>query len=117
MGEDRMDFRKLKNFKTDNHSYPKCSVLTCKSNGSIVKNVMVGIWLQEKLISLGGCLELLQQSIGEPGTQLTMSNLTGGIFTSELLKQITAPFQENNCSKIFKTISYRTNHGTVVLKL
>jgi DNA-directed RNA polymerase subunit beta' len=33
------------------------------------------------------------QSIGEPGTQLTMRTFhTGGIFTSETVKQIISPF-------------------------
>ena len=43
---------------------------------------------------------------------------TGGIFTSEMLKQIVAPFSGKLIiPKSLKTISYRTNHGAVVLKL
>jgi DNA-directed RNA polymerase beta' subunit len=49
---------------------------------------------QEKLISLGEVVGIIAaQSIGEPGTQLTMRTFhTGGIFTSETVKQIISPF-------------------------
>jgi DNA-directed RNA polymerase subunit beta' len=48
---------------------------------------------QEKLISLGEVVGIAAQSIGEPGTQLTMRTFhTGGIFTSETVKQIISPF-------------------------
>jgi DNA-directed RNA polymerase subunit beta' len=81
-----------------------------------VKNVMD--LAQEKLISLGEVVGIMLP-IGEPGTQLTMRTFhTGGIFTSETVKQIISPFS----GKIIipaslKTISYRTSHGTMVLKL
>jgi DNA-directed RNA polymerase subunit beta' len=57
-----------------------------------VKNVMD--LAQEKLISLGEVVGIIAaQSIGEPGTQLTMRTFhTGGIFTSETVKQIISPF-------------------------
>jgi hypothetical protein len=96
------------------------SSLTCKSNGSICQKCYGWDLAQEKLISLGEAVgTIAAQSIGEPGTQLTMRTFhTGGIFTSELLKQITAPFSGKIViPKSLKTISYRTNHGTVVLKL
>ena len=96
------------------------SALTCKSNGSICQKCYGWDLAQEKLISLGEAVGIIAaQSIGEPGTQLTMRTFhTGGIFTSEMLKQITAPFSGKIIiPKSLKTISYRTNHGTVVLKL
>jgi hypothetical protein len=96
------------------------SSLTCKSNGSICQMCYGWDLAQEKLISLGEAVGIIAaQSIGEPGTQLTMRTFhTGGIFTSENVKQIEAPFS----GKILlppsmKTISYRTSHGTMVLKL
>jgi DNA-directed RNA polymerase subunit beta' len=50
---------------------------------------------QEKLISLGEVVGIAAQSIGEPGTQLTMRTFhTGGIFTSETVKQIFLHFLE-----------------------
>jgi hypothetical protein len=96
------------------------SSLTCKSNGSICQRCYGWDLAQEKLISLGEAVGIIAaQSIGEPGTQLTMRTFhTGGIFTSEMLKQIIAPFSGKLIvPKSLKTISYRTNHGAVVLKL
>ena len=96
------------------------SSLTCKSIGSICQKCYGWDLAQEKLISLGEAVGIIAaQSIGEPGTQLTMRTFhTGGIFTSEMLKQIVAPFSGKIIlPKSLKTISYRTNHGTVVLKL
>jgi hypothetical protein len=96
------------------------SSLTCRSNGSICQKCYGWDLAQEKLISLGEAVGIIAaQSIGEPGTQLTMRTFhTGGIFTSEMLKQIVAPFSGKLIiPKSLKTISYRTNHGTVVLKL
>ena len=96
------------------------SSLTCKSNGSICQKCYGWDLAQEKLISLGEAVGIIAaQSIGEPGTQLTMRTFhTGGIFTSEMLKQIVAPFSGKIIvPKSLKTISYRTNHGAVVLKL
>jgi hypothetical protein len=96
------------------------SPLTCNSNGSICQQCYGWDLAQNKLISLGEAVGIIAaQSIGEPGTQLTMRTFhTGGIFTSESLKQTLSPFS----GKIFippslKTISYRTNHGIMVSKL
>jgi hypothetical protein len=96
------------------------SSLTCNSNGSICQKCYGWDLAQRRIISLGEAVGIIAaQSIGEPGTQLTMRTFhTGGIFTGENLKQILSPFSgkiiiPNN----LKTISYRTNHGIVVLKL
>ena len=114
----------LENLKVLKQSAPLIlnvrSSLTCKSNGSICQKCYGWDLAQEKLISLGEAVGIIAaQSIGEPGTQLTMRTFhTGGIFTSEMLKQIVAPFSGKIIiPKSLKTISYRTNHGTVVLKL
>ena len=96
------------------------SSLTCDSHGSICQKCYGWDLAQEKLISLGEAVGIIAaQSIGEPGTQLTMRTFhTGGIFTSETLKQIVAPFSGKLLfPKSLKTVSYRTNHGTTVLKL
>ncbi len=96
------------------------SSLTCKANGSICQKCYGWDLAQEKLISLGEVVGIIAaQSIGEPGTQLTMRTFhTGGIFTSETLKQIVAPFSGKILIPFsLKTISYRTSHGTMVLKL
>lgn len=96
------------------------SSLTCKSNGSICQKCYGWDLAHQKLIGLGETVGIIAaQSIGEPGTQLTMRTFhTGGIFTGETLKQIVAPFSGKIIlPETLKTFSYRTNHGVNVLKL
>jgi len=96
------------------------SSLTCESKGSICQKCYGWDLAHQKAIGLGETVGIIAaQSIGEPGTQLTMRTFhTGGIFTGETLKQLVAPFS----GKIIippslKTLFYRTNHGIEVLKL
>lgn len=60
---------------------------------------------------------LAGQSIGEPGTQLTMRTFhTGGIFTSEARQQIISPLNGIiQFYKDLKTVVLRTNRGEDVL--
>ena len=72
----------------------------------------------ENLVDIGEAIGILAgQSIGEPGTQLTMRTFhTGGIFTSEARQQIISPF--NGIIKFYKTlktVTLRTNRGEDVL--
>ena len=88
--------------------------------GSICQKCYGWDLAQNKPISLGEAVGIIAaQSIGEPGTQLTMRTFhTGGIFTSEMLKQTKAPFSGKiEIPKSLKTTIYRTNHGITVLKL
>ena len=96
------------------------SPLTCNSSGSICQKCYGWDLAQKKMISLGEAVGIIAaQSIGEPGTQLTMRTFhTGGIFTSELVKQTLSPFSGKiNIPNSLKTIIYRTTHGLPVLKL
>lgn len=96
------------------------SSLTCKSLNSICQKCYGWDLAQNNLISLGEAVGIIAgQSIGEPGTQLTMRTFhTGGIFTGETSKQILAPFSGKLIiPDSLKTISYRTNRGRMVLKL
>ena len=96
------------------------SALTCQSHGSICQKCYGWDLAHKKSISLGEAVGIIAaQSIGEPGTQLTMRTFhTGGIFTGETLKQVVAPFSGKLIlPKVLKTVLYRTNHGTTVLKL
>ena len=96
------------------------SSLTCESKGSICQKCYGWDLAQQKKIGLGETVGIIAaQSIGEPGTQLTMRTFhTGGIFTGETLKQLTAPFSGKVIIPAsLKTLLYRTNHGTQVLKL
>jgi DNA-directed RNA polymerase subunit beta' len=72
----------------------------------------------ENLVDIGEAIGILAgQSIGEPGTQLTMRTFhTGGIFTSEARQQIISP--TNGIIKFAKglrTIMLRTNRGEEVV--
>lgn len=96
------------------------SSLTCKSLGSICQYCYGWDLAREKLISLGEAVGIIAaQSIGEPGTQLTMRTFhTGGIFTGETTKQVVAPFSGKIIiPSSLKKVNYRTNHGVIVLKL
>jgi hypothetical protein len=96
------------------------SPLTCQSLGSICQRCYGWDLAQKKPIRLGEAVGIIAaQSIGEPGTQLTMRTFhTGGIFTGETLKQITAPFSGRILfPPFFKRILFRTNHGILVSKL
>ena len=101
----------------------KCirSALKNKSHGSICQKCYGWDLAQKNLITLGETVGIIAaQSIGEPGTQLTMRTFhTGGIFTGETLKQINSSifWKIDFNSRFLKTIVYRTNHGTTVLKL
>ena len=96
------------------------SPLVCQSHGSVCQSCYGWDLAQKKLISLGDAVGIIAaQSIGEPGTQLTMRTFhTGGIFTSEMLKQTFSPFSGKIAiPDSLKTILYRTNHGVMVSKL
>ncbi len=70
------------------------SVLTCK-NQKLVCQLCYGWSLaQGNLVSIGEAVGIIAaQSIGEPGTQLTMRTFhTGGVFSGGVTDQIKAPF-------------------------
>ena len=72
----------------------------------------------QNLVDLGEAIGILAgQSIGEPGTQLTMRTFhTGGTFTSKARQQIITPITGViKFSKVLKTITLRTNRGDDVL--
>ena len=94
------------------------SSLTCNLYHSICQMCYGWDLSNQNLVDLGEAIGILAgQSIGEPGTQLTMRTFhTGGIFTSETRQQIISP--ENGIikfSKILKTNILRTNRGEDVL--
>jgi hypothetical protein len=96
------------------------SSLTCLLPNSICQKCYGWDLAHHKEISLGEAVGIIAaQSIGEPGTQLTMRTFhTGGIFTGELLGQIKTNFSGKLIiPKNLKTLSYRTNHGLTVSKI
>ena len=94
------------------------SPLTCNLYRAICQKCYGWDLANENLVDIGEAIGILAgQSIGEPGTQLTMRTFhTGGIFTSEARQQIISPINGIvRFSKILKTIILRTNRGEDVL--
>ncbi len=96
------------------------SVLTCISYNSICQKCYGLSEATGKKISIGETIGIVAaQSIGEPGTQLTMRTFhTGGVFTGETLRQIHASFSgQIIIPQNLKALLCRTNNGNSVLKL
>jgi DNA-directed RNA polymerase subunit beta' len=94
------------------------SPLTCNLYRAICQKCYGWDLANENLVDIGEAVGILAgQSIGEPGTQLTMRTFhTGGIFTSEARQQIISPLNGIvQFYKILKTVILRTNRGEDVL--
>jgi len=94
------------------------SPLTCNLYRAICQKCYGWDLANENLVDIGEAIGILAgQSIGEPGTQLTMRTFhTGGIFTSEARQQIISPL--NGIIRFYKTLKttiLRTNRGEDVL--
>nr|BDA98707.1 RNA polymerase beta'' subunit [Rhodomonas sp. NIES-1730] len=90
------------------------SPLTCESSRSVCQFCYGWNLAHGSLVDLGEAVGIIAaQSIGEPGTQLTMRTFhTGGVFTGELAEQVRAPF--NGVLRIpnsFRRRLIRTRHG------
>ena len=94
------------------------SPLTCELYRAICQKCYGWDLANENLVDIGEAVGILAgQSIGEPGTQLTMRTFhTGGIFTSEARQQIISPINGViQFYKRLKTVVLRTNRGEDVL--
>nr|ARO91262.1 plastid-encoded DNA-directed RNA polymerase [Rhodochaete parvula]ASK39658.1 RNA polymerase beta'' subunit [Rhodochaete parvula] len=96
------------------------SPLTCESRTSICQLCYGWNLAHGELVDLGEAVGIIAaQSIGEPGTQLTMRTFhTGGVFTGELSNQITV--SENGViyySSNGKLEPTRTKHGEKAMKV
>lgn len=92
------------------------SPLTCSSSRSICQQCYGWNLAYGNIINLGEAVGIIAaQSIGEPGTQLTMRTFhTGGVFTTEQSRQIRAQFSGKFIfSKILKTQKTRTQYGQI----
>ena len=90
------------------------SPLTCNAVRSVCRKCYGWHLSYSKLVDLGEAVGILAaQSIGEPGTQLTMRTFhTGGVFSGDLTKQIRAPFSGTVTFNLnFSTSLVRTIHG------
>jgi DNA-directed RNA polymerase subunit beta' len=90
------------------------SPLTCSSSRSICQQCYGWNLAYKRLIDLGEAVGIIAaQSIGEPGTQLTMRTFhTGGVFTTEPSRQIRADFSGKiEFSPRLKVKKTRTQYG------
>ncbi len=96
------------------------SPLTCEANRSVCRLCYGWSLAHSRLVDLGEAVGIIAaQSIGEPGTQLTMRTFhTGGVFTGEVARQIRAPFAGVvRFPKNLRTRPFRTRHGDDALQV
>ncbi len=90
------------------------SPLTCEANRSVCRHCYGWSLAHAEMVDLGEAIGIIAaQSIGEPGTQLTMRTFhTGGVFTAEAAAVIRAPFEGVlSVPKTLKLRAFRTRHG------
>ncbi|HEY9809540.1 MAG TPA: DNA-directed RNA polymerase subunit beta' [Halomicronema sp.] len=90
------------------------SPLTCAATKSVCQMCYGWSLAHAKLVDLGEAAGIIAaQSIGEPGTQLTMRTFhTGGVFTGEIAKTIRASEKGTvRYSSSLRVRPYRTRHG------
>ncbi|MEK0180927.1 MAG: DNA-directed RNA polymerase subunit beta'' [Oscillatoriales cyanobacterium] len=93
------------------------SPLTCEATRSVCQHCYGWSLAHSKMVDMGEAIGIIAaQSIGEPGTQLTMRTFhTGGVFTGEVAKQERAPFPGVVRFKNLRTRAFRTRHGEEAL--
>nr|AKZ21097.1 beta'' subunit of RNA polymerase [Prasiola crispa] len=92
------------------------SPLTCEIKNSICQLCYGWSLAHGKLVSLGEAVGVVAaQSIGEPGTQLTMRTFhTGGVFSGDVMNEIVAPFSGKIIfDDFFPGMLIRTPHGKI----
>jgi len=90
------------------------SPITCDATRSVCQLCYGWNLAHGKIVDLGEAVGIIAaQSIGEPGTQLTMRTFhTGGVFTGELAQTITSAFDARiEYSDDMEIIHTRTRHG------
>ncbi|MEC4818840.1 MAG: DNA-directed RNA polymerase subunit beta'', partial [Scytonema sp. PMC 1069.18] len=90
------------------------SPLTCEAARSVCQHCYGWSLAHAEMVDLGEAVGIIAaQSIGEPGTQLTMRTFhTGGVFTGEVAKQVRA--DSNGTVRLPRKLRlrpYRTRHG------
>ena len=110
-------FSRLEKWKGLNYKSLKVrSPLTCQSIRSVCRNCYGWHLSYSKIVDLGEAVGIIAaQSIGEPGTQLTMRTFhTGGVFSGEVTDQLRTPFQGVlTYPSNVKAFLYRTLHGEI----
>ena len=92
------------------------SPLTCSIRHGVCQ-LCYGWSLSEgRLVNLGEAVGIIAaQSIGEPGTQLTMRTFhTGGVFSGDVMTEIRAPYEGTaHFSNPLQGLLIRTSHGKI----
>ena len=90
------------------------SPLTCEAARSVCQYCYGWSLAHAKMVDLGEAVGIIAaQSIGEPGTQLTMRTFhTGGVFTGEVAQQVRSKITGTvKIPRKLQTRPYRTRHG------
>ncbi|MDP5018281.1 MAG: DNA-directed RNA polymerase subunit beta'', partial [Dolichospermum sp.] len=90
------------------------SPLTCEAARSVCQHCYGWSLAHAKMVDLGEAVGIIAaQSIGEPGTQLTMRTFhTGGVFTGEVAQQVRSKVSGTvKIPRKLQTRPYRTRHG------
>lgn len=90
------------------------SALTCEATRSVCRHCYGWSLAHSEMVDLGEAVGIIAaQSIGEPGTQLTMRTFhTGGTFTGEVAQQIRAKRKGVvRLPERVKSRAFRTRHG------
>jgi len=90
------------------------SPLTCEAARSVCQLCYGWSLAHQQLVDLGEAVGIIAaQSIGEPGTQLTMRTFhTGGVFTGEVARSVRAQFDGViRLPESARARSFRTRHG------
>jgi len=90
------------------------SALTCEATRSVCQHCYGWSLAHSEMVDLGEAVGIIAaQSIGEPGTQLTMRTFhTGGTFTGELTPEIRAKKAGTvRLPKKYRSRPFRTRHG------
>lgn len=90
------------------------SPLTCEATRSVCQHCYGWSLAHAHMVDIGEAVGIIAaQSIGEPGTQLTMRTFhTGGVFTGEMARQERANFEGViRFPKRLRTRPFRTRHG------
>ena len=92
------------------------SPLSCEAKNSVCQLCYGWSLSQGNLVPLGEAVGILAaQSIGEPGTQLTMRTFhTGGVFSGDVMDEIRAPYSgQISFSEPLQGTLIRTSHGKI----
>lgn len=92
------------------------SVLTCASQVGICQKCYGWSLTSNKIVDIGESIGIMAaQSIGEPGTQLTMRTFhTGGVFSSLGKRELFTARHDGEVTGKLPTREFRTRHGDIV---